>query len=191
MIYIVTGDGPRCGSSAMMRGLQAGGLPLAYDKLSVIKGEENYELSEETMAEDNFPPARFDGHAVKLFPWPWSPLGAEIFPGDKNEMMAREYSVVWLSRPADERWKSFARVNPTIGLSFQPYPAPSKLWRDACANYVFEYASYAFPMVVIRMDQLRDNPLEVFEVLRQAEWPIDPKAAARALMEEECTSQTA
>ena len=173
MIYIVTGDSPRCGSSMMMRALEAGGIENAYNPectllgASIMDGDIR-ELSVPEVMIGGFPdPALYDGKVMKLFPPPWMPLTA-IIEGD--------YRIIWLQRDMNLRWESYSRQQ---GRG-ERIAAVAFTMRDLAVQtaYPFMIARPDVSMITMAYDAIVDNPLESFQSMASEGWPIDPKKAA-------------
>lgn len=189
-IYIVTGHGPRCGSSMIMKGLQAGGMTLAFDP--DMDDEEHspggrFELSSETQAKPGFPAVTYAGQVVKAFPWPWSALFYQFFcypPFPEPITSPVCFKVLWLHRSYSTRCASFKKANPNLPLTIVDGSEQLMLWRDQCADFVlkvlrFVDASQGIHNFLTELDynKVVDYPVRHFRELEERGWPIEPHDA--------------
>ncbi len=180
LIYIVTGDSPRCGSAMVMRSLQAGGMSIAYDsacdKLPYRQARNGYnpnrdgffELSIDETLRDGFPdPQVYDGKVIKVFPPSWGPL---------THLRTGDYKVLWVERSAKARWRSFAKL-------FEQQPTAKKILgeqsrtttlRDMASDAALTFVSLRNDMDVslLSYDEIVEQPLASFETLENRGWPI-------------------
>ncbi len=178
MIYVVSGDGPRCGSTMMMEALKAGGMMLAYDVEHHIKSRElsraaeiqlMLELTEQEMKLDRFPdPAIYDDKAIKVMPDPWMPLA---------RMMVGEYRVIWLHRPKEHRWASYQSLMPKQELS---WATGEQCDRERMSKSVLAIIHERPDMDITECDfaNVVAFPIVFFSALASAGWPIDPYAVS-------------
>lgn len=186
MIYIVSGDGARCGSTMMMSALDAGGMDCvwgrAYDREVGLK--EQYGAG--------FPdPEKYDGKVVKALPPPW---------GGGLKLIAGDYKVVWIHRPAIFRWKSFlklqkraydvktmADVHMELRTAFKQEGGDHRAvtinaeYCEARAKETLGVMGIRNDMDVLRIDydDICSDPLNVFTWMQEEGWPIAPLAAAQ------------
>ncbi len=189
MIYIVTGDGSRCGSSVMMQSLQAGGLDIVYSEASEKSADAqaigeyhpnpggHREVSLEDQSVIGFPALQtYDNLAIKIYPPP---------AGRLTNIIAGEYKIVWMHRPAAERWPSFMmahRVNPLVMAAYHGTPEGDELesTRDAQSQEALWIMKQRRDCTVDEMsyDAVLGDPLGAFQWLAGQGWPIDPEKAA-------------
>lgn len=188
MIYVVTGDGPRCGSVMMMRSLWAGGMSLAFqpaeDRAAHIQATEEYhpnaeglfEVGLEVQRSIGFPqPDIFEGRVIKLFGTPW---------GQLTDMVPGEYRMIWLHRAAEKRWASFHRFHEKVPIIWcdgdEEKSRRAEQFRDAKSRETLALMLQRPDVEVSRIlyDDVVDAPLDMFRALEKAGWPIDPKKAA-------------
>ena len=185
MIYVVTGDGPRCGSSMMLECLKQGGMEIVDDErcnwedLKIggtrlcPEGESLHELSTEEVMVPEFPVLeKYDGKVFKLWVPPWGPL-THIASGG-----GREYSVLWLHRPSEHRWKSFSKQHEGTDIFMNPLEAAI---RDMAASNAFKTLVWRNDMKVIELQFLDvvHKPIEMLSNLRAMGWPINVERAAK------------
>ena len=183
--YIVTGDGPRCGSSMMMECLQAGGIRLEFDEdcnnsIKRANWDEPtsnphgyFEITMENQFNMGFPLAlRFSGKAIKVFPPPWGGL-LRIIPGN--------YKIIWMHRKYEDRWNSYFKFHYGAVLDWGQMNNQSFMqYRDARATETLEIMKLRSDCDVIEMqyDRILQTPQEAFEFLAADNYPIDPKLSA-------------
>lgn len=171
-IYIVTGDGPRCGSTMMMRALEAGGLEISYDvACDAAVGGEICELPLDVQLEEGFPGPEYDGKALKVWCAPWGPL-THFIPG--------EYRVIWMCRPAESRWRSVAEFHSKspMGMMVDGGFAQVALLKDMAvqAGKFAVECREDMEVVSFNYEDVLENPFETFDILH---WPIDALKASR------------
>ena len=170
-IYIVSGDGPRCGSTMMMRALEAGGIELSYDPACDFPDDAICELPLSTQLQEGFPGPEYEGKCLKVWCAPWGPL---------THLISGEYKVIWLTRPAESRWKS------VIAFHSQ---SPLGMMVDGAFNEVVKLKDMAvlagkfavenredMEVSEVSYEDVLKAPLAVFEELG---WPIDPLKASK------------
>lgn len=184
MIYIVSGDGPRCGSSMMMKALVCGGMECRFDQLEEYYATAaatadyhpnpggRFELAEgRQFLEKDFPnPAEYGGRAIKLFGTPW---------GNLEGIRAGEYKLVWLHRPAEERWASFKRAHQDQDMELCRNSEAQK-HRDDRVRQSLGIMRQRRDVEIVEVgygDVLKD-PGGFFRALEDRGWPIDPERAA-------------
>ena len=186
-VYIVTGDGPRCGSSMMMQALEAGGMQIVYSLQSEsdIQAHGDYhphpgahrEIALEHQEVLGFPsPEIYDGKALKIYPAPWGYL---------SNIVAGDYKIIWMHRSAEERWPSFMAahsVKPLEHAKFYGTPEGDEHQevRDARALEGMEIMFQRGDVDIIEMNysDVVAVPLNCFRWLQEHGWPINPVAAA-------------
>ena len=181
MIYIVSGVGARCGSTMVMKALEAGGMDVAYDRKTRQKDME-FSLTVQWSA--GFPdPVQFEGHVVKIFPPPWGGL-LKIPAADSDT-----YKILWIDRPAEERWDSFVKLQNQLwkfkrltemriemkksGMDFKYFDA-----RAAEALAIMQRRIDVADIVFMDYQEIVEKPLETFEYLRECGWPVEPITAS-------------
>jgi hypothetical protein len=180
VIYIVTGDGPRCGSSMLMAALQAGGMHLAFDmrcdylEMDVKKrklvedGASLYELPLGATLQPGFPnPDEYEGKAFKLWAPPWGNL-THLRPG--------EYTVFWLHRSREHRWASFDKQHEGTNVHLGE---AEKLLRDLAVEDAFKICVWRQDMKVIELDYeaVVARPVETFRRLQHLGVPLNAERA--------------
>ncbi len=175
MIYIVSGDGPRCGSTMMMRALEAGGLELAYDVACDEAVEsEICELPLPVQLREGFPGPEYAGKVLKVWCPPWGSL-THLIPG--------EYKVIWMGRPAEARWQSIVKFHSESPMGMMVDGAFLEV------AYLKDMAVQAGKFVVQNREDMEvsemsyedvlKEPLAVFKELVEIGWPIDPVKASK------------
>lgn len=172
MIYIVTGDGPRCGSTMLVRSLCKGGM-------TTICSREHRDVLEVSLLEQRsvgFPQDVYEDHVIKLFGGAWGALNS-LIPGD--------YRVVWLHRPSEERWPSFHRSENDPDLKKwtsgdQKKGREAEKYRDGKSMESLSILYLRPDVEVLELDypEVCQNPLKAFKLLKKNGWPIDPLKCA-------------
>ncbi len=184
-IYIVTGDGPRCGSTMMMRALEAGGLELAFDPACDLNADVQerdgyhpaedglYELPMPVQLTDGFPGPEYEGKCLKSFCPPWGPL---------THLIGGDYRVVWMHRDSTARWKSFAKFYGkfSVGMMDSGAFATIAKVKDMAVGAGWFVVNARADMEVVRLNykDVLSAPLKAFESLG---WPIDALKASKVV----------
>lgn len=172
MIYIVTGDGPRCGSTMMMHALSRGGMKIGWSKSL----ENVLEINLDMQHAPGFPDETYTDMAIKFFGGYWGRLDS-IVPGD--------YKVVWLHRSPEERWASFHKSENDPEMV--RWMGGDKVKGREAQIYRDNKCRDSLSILRIRPDievtelNYRDickDPLKAFGILRKKGWPLDTKKAA-------------
>lgn len=205
-MFIVSGDGPRCGSSAMMYALGEGGIPVAHHKAADAWASAQadggyhpspggrFELATEYINPKGFPQPIYKGMAIKCLPWPWTPFMEHAITAycwgytasDRVDWDLEKTRIVWIRRPAEDRWASFEKAH-SVGftdLVHGPYAKEAMVWRDACADVIritLEWNLKPPVFTQIEFDDLINQPESVFNLLKERGWPLDPEPAAAAI----------
>ena len=176
-IYIVSGDGLRCGSTMMMEALRTGGLPIYYDKeITVHTPTPVYEVTSLTQAQLGFPdPKKLDNHLFKLFPLPWGAL---------TQVVAGDYKMVWMHRPARQRWRStvkwFREMDEQMGTPPRTFPKSKQRYFDQRTQEGLGILKQRKDFHITEFEYIHvvATPLEAFTQLQGAGWPINPEISA-------------
>lgn len=193
MIYVVTGDGARCGSTMMMQALIAGGLEGRYVR------KDNYEMGLKEQYSVGFPGQAYDNCVVKALPPPWGG-GLKLASRDAED----GYKVVWVHRPGVDRWKSFLRLRKAAYQKIKtmadvhmelrsimaeveqnvPTSWKVRLAADYCDGRATETLAIMkqrrdMQVIELNYDQICADPLYAFSKLEYNGWPITPMAAAQ------------
>lgn len=179
-IHFVTGF-MRCGTSMMMRALDESGLEAVYNddraEMNDVHGDDNYEpnphgfyeLSGQEYQAEDFPD-KYEGKLVKL-------LHGGMWRVDPRPNRA-PYRVVMMRRDPEEIRNSiegfFEIQTPKTPPQYRPENIEAAL--DYCESFLEVRNDVELTLLWYR-DVVRD-PVENFEKLKYAGWPIDPEAAA-------------
>ncbi|HDZ37114.1 MAG TPA: hypothetical protein ENH62_02305 [Marinobacter sp.] len=177
MIYIVSGDGPRCGSTMMMRALEAGGLELSWDATCNEEvGDEICELPLTVQLSEGFPGPEYVGKILKVWCPPWGPLTC---------LVKGEYKVIWLTRSEGSRWKSVIAFHSQSPLGMMVDGAFTEVARlkDMAVQAGKFAVQHRVDMEVseVAYEDVLKEPLAVFKELAQIGWPIDPVKASKVV----------
>lgn len=152
-------------------------MPVSYEDPEI------YELSEKTMKHWDFPKPFF-GRAIKMFPWPWSPFGGEMFPGINTRILSKlPVKIIWLHRDNDSRWASFVHLHKEdpLGMTLPGSPDVFRKWRDISGECVLWAARYMAGnmgkehLVELNYEDILEDPVKEFEKI---DWPFDKELAA-------------
>lgn len=168
----------------MMRSLVFGGLACVCDRDQEVfahmqatrdyhpNPDGRFELTgERQMLEMCFPdPAIYGDKVIKLFAPPW---------GGLERIRAGEYKIVWLHRPAKERWASFVRAHAKKPLELC-FNRLAQEHRDERVQETFGILKQRRDVKLYEVDyeDVIREPLPFFRCLKRAGWPIDPAEAA-------------
>lgn len=174
MIYIVSGF-MRCGTSMMMRALEAGGLEAAYSKdrdarMNSKWGEKDvpdgyvpndsyYELDPENYQSNEFPYA-YEGKLIKCL---W---------GGILRLPPAEYRIIFMRRNVQEIRRSL------IAFFGRPHPYASRYDFDAQMDRIVDVMrdrDSVKTIDVVNYDDVIERPVEVLSGLN---WPIDENKAS-------------
>jgi len=173
VIYIVTGDGPGSGVDLFLKALEAGGMEIVDDERCNWKdlkvgterlcpeGESLNELTLEEVMDGDFPNfEKYDGKVFKLYAPPWGKL---------THIRNGEYLIVWIHRPAEERWLEFLKG----GTDIPHYEAAI---RDMGSANSFKVLVWRDDTKVLEVfyDDVINKPIETFRKLRGLGWPVNP-----------------
>ncbi len=178
--YFVSGY-MRCGTSMMMRALEAGGLNAAYsarrDGMNQQFGDEHYkpnpggfyELEAEDYRVPDFPRA-FEGRLVKC-----------LF-GGITRIVAGNYRIIFMRRDFEEIRQSYEGFFSTkCGIQDEK----TFLQRMEAAIGILRQRRDVEVWEIWYRDVVKD-PLRVFKSLKDQGWPIDPLKAAAIVDPELC-----
>lgn len=194
MIYIVSGDGARCGSTMMMQALIAGGLEGRYVH------KEDYEMGLKEQYSVGFPDAdHYDGCVVKALPPPWG-AGLKLAARPEGD----GYGVIWMHRPDVDRWNSFLKLHKDayrkVDNMADVHMELQTIIDDTGANVptkqrVLLNAAYCegraadtlavmkqrrdMSVIEAHYDDVCNDALHIFTTLEYNGWPITPLAAAQ------------
>lgn len=172
MIYIVSGY-MRCGTSMMMEALIAGGMEAAYSeertqKLNKRWGDDTYQPN------DNYYELTLGAYGSPDFPAAYDGKLIKCLAHGLTKIPKCEARVVFMRRPRDEVYRSCVAAFGAV-----PGPVSSDFDRemDCLVEAISDRRS------VVSLDQVQygdvlDDAPAVFETLKDAGWPINPKLSA-------------
>lgn len=180
MIYVVSGY-MRCGTSMMMRALEAGGLEACYrqsrEEMRKRHADEHYdpnvgglyELEREDYQRPDFP-LNYDGKLIKM-----------LFGGIARVQPTKGMRVVFMRRDPEEIRQSYEAFFGT------PLRGADKIDRQLDATIAqLNNRKDVASLHVLQYRNVVENPLKYFELLRENGWPIDIRKAAEAVDESLC-----
>ena len=181
MIYLVTGF-TRSGTSMMMNCLVAGGMDAvffesnegaAYQTVDGYHGNPNgyFQLEQSDIERPDFPEC-FDGKLIKMPSYWWT--GTRGYGARKITL---PYKVIFMRRDREEQRYSRRRLDDHTGarpngrIITTREPVYHMIMPNIRDNAV-TYDEVWYPDAV-------QNPLPIFELLREHGWPIDPQKSAQ------------
>lgn len=121
-------------------------------------------------------PRQYGSKVVKLFCDPWGPL---------TGIVAGSYQIIWLHRPATERWASIMRAHKKYKMCWQPLAGTEmgdffKNYRDVRVQEGLAILRQRKDVRITEVDyaSILEHPSALFWELAAAGWPLNPDKAA-------------